>query len=77
MPSLKDSLGILITELHSLKTDLDKNHGFDRESRSLLDLQAQRRFSWIYYRQDYIEKMAGISSLKQEIFAAELGVLLR
>jgi hypothetical protein len=74
---LEQSLRSLLGSIDGLLRDLQALHRLNTRSSNPFDFQARRRFVWVFKRQNFMEKMARISSHRAEMLGVQMSLLLR
>lgn len=74
---LETSLKSLLETLEVLSGDLQKLPTFDEKARYPSYIQAWRRLMWVRRRQVFIDRMARMKWLKDEVLAGQMTLLLR
>lgn len=74
---LENSLNSLLETLEVLSKDLKQLPKFDEKSRYPFYIQAWRRLMWVRRRQVFIDRMARMKWLKDEVLVGQMTLLLR
>ena len=75
-PFLEPALKLLLDLVQAVSDDLKKLPQFNAASRNPFSLQLRRRLVWLRRRRDFVERMAQVSRMKNELISAQLNILL-